>query len=264
MTDKTYENTQQNNEVMTSDVPCDGTLNTLKPEEKKEKMFTQSQLEEVVRERIQRERKVNESLSSVKRLLKNACDKGLINGSSYAEMAKDLVEKLGGASSKAQLSDGESKTHTEDKAPMVADIGQNNDVCHADGEENKQEAKPKDMSFLGVLSDIRAKYPGTAVEKMLSGEGFERFAKGRNGDIREIFDDYYDFMSVMSQESVKNTENGNHSELCSTGFSSFSGASDAGANLTKQQMDIAKSAGMSYREYQNLLESIPKRTGRTF
>ena len=63
-------------------------------ENEKEKMFTQEKLDEIIAERLSRERKVNEALNSVKTLLKSAAEKGLIKGGSYAEMAKELAEKL--------------------------------------------------------------------------------------------------------------------------------------------------------------------------
>lgn len=265
MTDNAFENNNTSTVDMTSDVTENSTSN-IQPGEnvKEEKMFTQSQLEEIIRERIQRERKVNDSLSAVKKLLKSACDKGLINGVSYAEMAKDLVERLGNASSRKETSEGINKSHADDETPAVADVGGKEDVCNADGKENGEKEKCADMSFFGILSDIKSKYPLAEVEKMLTGNGFERFSKGRSGDVRKIFDDYYEFMSAISEEQSGSMGDKCHSELCSTAFSSHSGASDAGANLTRQQMEIAKSAGMSYREYQNLLESIPKRSGRTF
>ena len=60
-----------------------------KTDDKTERMFTQSELEEIISERLSRERKKNESLLSVKTLLKGAAEKGLLKGNSYAEMFTD-------------------------------------------------------------------------------------------------------------------------------------------------------------------------------
>ena len=249
------QNTQSDfSENITPDVSDKGTLN----KETEEKMFTQSQLEEHIRERIQRERKVNDSLLSVKKLLKNACEKGLINGKSYDEMAKDLARRL----SEKQENGGEEAIPEGEETHTVADVGGKNNVSTTDGI-TEGANKEKDTSFFGVLSEIKAKYPKGEVERLLSGEGFERFAKGRVGSPGEIFDDYYSFMSVIFEDSGNDKEQSNHSELCSTAFSSQSGMTGVGDNLTKQQMEIAKSAGMSYREYAMLLESVPKRQQRT-
>lgn len=258
------QNITENTSIKTSDVQNECTLN--KEEQQQEKMFTQSQLEEIIRERLVRERKVNESLLSVKQLLKSASEKGLLSGSSYSEMANELIGKL----RMTQKNDGSSEGTAESEQQTMlsqtcaaADADGKEEVVMTEGKEKESTAANSNLSFIEVLSDIKAKYPRTAVEKMLSGNNFERFAKGRNGSISEIFDDYYAFVTGFSDsQSREDTSNG-HSELASTAFSSHSGAVEEASNLTKQQMDIAKSAGMSYREYAHLLESIPKRTGRT-
>ena len=53
-------------------------------------------------------------------------------------------------------------------------------------------------------------------------------------------------------------------ELCSTGFSSGS-ASDIHSmadGLTPMQRELAKRAGLSYREYAQILSEIPKNVGK--
>lgn len=250
------------------DVSVNGTSD--KEESKEEKMFTQSQLEEIISERLGRERKVNEALSSVKQLLKSASEKGLLKGKSYSEMAKELVERL-------SEKNGEKTDNTSTAENVQDDISvqaeTTSSVADGDGNENAADAcghneereKKNEENFISVLSGIKAKYPQTAVEKLLSGNKFEMFAKGRSGSTEEIFDDFYSFMSSFENkdEAEANEKNTSHAELASTAFSSHSGAPETGTNLTAQQMEIAKSAGMSYREYAHLLESIPKRTGRT-
>jgi len=115
---------------------------------------------------------------------------------------------------------------------------------------------------MDVLCEIKAKYPKEVLEKLLEGNLFESFAKGRNGSMAEIFGDFCSFMSnIKGDESECFAKN--DSDYASTAFSSQSGTAESGINLTKQQMDMAKSAGLSYREYARMLESIPKRTGRT-
>ena len=229
-------------------------------EEKQEKLFTQSQLEEIIRERLMRERKGNESLLAVKKLLKSASEKGLVRDGSYADMASELVKRL----TDSAKTEGEDMEKTTPCAENETDTG-----AAADGENNvtddgntADEVKSTEMDFIGILSHLKQKYPEKALARMLEGNSFERFAKGRSGSMEEIFDDFYSFMEDFSGNGG-NVSDEDHSALSSTAFSSHSGASDSGAKLTKQQMEIAKGAGMSYREYADLLESIPKKAGRT-
>lgn len=255
--------------------------------DKTEKMFTQSQLEEIISERLSRERKVNESLSSVKTLLKSAADKGLIKGNSYAEMAKELVEKLKSAPSENAVQEALLNTQevpdentddisAQEGAKELSDNGKE-DFADADAKvktdaENtsgntddcaENNGEDKDEGFISLLCDIKSRYPKGEVEKLFTGDLFERFAKGRSGNIREIVDDYFSFISSFSTKNDEKDKGEGYSSFASTAFSSQSGAVTGAANLTKQQMEIAKSAGMSYREYANLLESVPKRAGRT-
>ncbi len=257
-------------EIMNENVSCasdDGALNN---KECGEKMFTQSQLEEIISERLSRERKVNQSLSAVKTLLKGAADKGLIKGSSYAEMANELVERLKKSSENPKAEAEAQEPQSLDDGTDVADAAATEttdaqEMCGNDGtEENDEKGRAEETdSFSDILYDIKARYPKQAVEMLFSGDLFERFAKGRQGSTKEIVDDFFDFVESAGISNVKNDDD-DHSSFASTAFSSQSGSGSAGTNLSKQQMEIAKSAGMSYREYQSLLESIPKRTGRTF
>ncbi len=261
--------TEIENKENASHAPQDGALN--KTEEKGERMFTQSQLEEILSQRMSRERKVNESLSSVKSLLKTAVERGLIKGSSYAEMAEELASKLRGDSGKEKAQSTEEKaetspSQTEENATPAAEGEAENNACNKcgnDGVKKEKENENDGEGFTAFLSGIKTKYPKKELEKLFDGDLFERFAKGRSGNPMEIVDDFLGFMGSAGSRDEQNVHGGGHSSFASTAFSSQSGVPENSTNLTKQQMEMAKSAGLSYREYAEMLESIPKRTGRT-
>lgn len=220
--------------------------------EKKERLFTQKELEEKISERLSRERKNNESLLSVKQLLKNFSDKGLLSSRSYTEMAKELIGKLSENKNSGTDIGGEKTAFT----PVAAETDGHDNATENGGKKDEQENV--DESFASVLSRIKEKYPEGTVEKLLSGNEFLYFAKGRSGRMDEVFDDYYNFLNCRGGAEERELPG----ELYSTAFSSYSGADTVRTSLTKQQMEIAKGAGMSYREYSELLESIPKRGQR--
>lgn len=245
-------------------VPVEGALD--KEQKTQEKMFTQSQLEEIISERLSRERRINDSLSSVKNFLKSASEKGLIKNGSYAEMAKELVERLSKKPEEAvhtaeTVNETCDEVSNADTSSVADEDGKTN--AENDGGNNGMEEKRDTGDFVSVLSALKAKYPRQTVEKLISTNQFERFAKGRSGSVEEIFDDFLSFISELDGRTEESDNDTNHACFASTAFSSHSGTPDMGTNLTRQQMEIAKSGGMSYREYQNLLESIPKRMGRT-
>lgn len=274
-------------DIATNENVYDASQNDAVNTENEKKLFTQEKLDEIIAERLSRQRKVNEALSSVKTLLKSAAEKGYIKGGSYAEMAKELAEKLKNGSEESENVGAPEKDDT-DSVPDIPHNECQNDtdlltaICEDSSEdaadeetENanesvteresvNEEVKDADNSFTAVLSDIKSRYPKEKVEKLFAGDLFERFAKGRSGSMREIADDFFSFISsVNSEEDRGYDEPPEYSSFTSTAFSSGSGTPHD-VTLTKQQMEIAKSAGMSYREYANLLSSVPKRTRKVF
>jgi len=232
-----------------------------------EKMFTQSQLEEIISERLGRERRVNESLKSVKQVLLGAVEKGLIKGDSYAEMADELVKKLKDASGEEKECAAEKETDTQDVAAdfQITSEEPESDGVNVtnDGNDGIKETEDDDGGFISTLAYLKSSYPEKNLTKLLSGDLFERFAKGKSGSVKEILCDFFCFADALSERS-ENREAPSHSDIASTAFSSESGAPADFSGLTPRQMEIAKNSGMSYREYAYLLESIPKNKGRTF
>lgn len=253
-----------------------------------EKTFTQSEVEKLINERIKRERKVNSSLLPIKQLLRKMAADGVVEGESYSEMAEQflgkLKESLSGVSDKASGTDkacGEPLAHD---GAFEKDEGacQNENAVKAQEEkegiestkENTNVEKQEDtvtqqvqLSFSDIAS-LKQKYPDADINLLFDGGKFESFARGKSCSLKEIYDDYCAFLSLFSvpsnsaslgnEASAHNERAYVNSELASTAFSSMSGTSPVCDGLTKQQMEIARSAGLSYREYAELLSSIPK------
>ncbi len=232
-----------------------------------ERMFTQSQLEEIISERLGRERRVNESLKSVKQVLLGAVEKGLVKGESYAEMAEELIKKLKAASGEEKECTAEEEAQAKDAAsdcPFTPEEPvSGGDNVENDGNGGVKESETDGGDFVSTLVYLKSVYPEKNLEKLLSGDLFERFAKGKSGSVKEILCDFFSFADALSEKNEVE-ENRAHSNIGSTAFSSESGAPADFSGLTPRQMEIAKNAGMSYREYAHLLESIPKNKGRTF
>ena len=135
--------------------------------------------------------------------------------------------------------------------------------------------------IFGVLYELKERFPENDVAHDVTSKEFELFAKGKSADISEIYKDFLCFKAQYSDNNTRfpsNTVQGSEPVLSrkdipasdknsyefdgtSRGYSGFSGGaplSDYSKMLTKRQMDIAKQSGMSYREYANLLQSIPQ------
>lgn len=248
-----------------------------------EKLFTQSQLKELISERLKRERKVNEALIPVKELLNTLVKEGALKQGSYSNMAKELSEALKRARGENECSEengkavgsftdeGEntaSKTGGDDItafADVVDEVSERNEGGSADAAEN---AGLQGADFFASLKEISEKYPEDKVENLFTLGLFEKFAKGKSGNICDIYGDYRNFLKTVEDLKGKSVytnepkeEYKSDEEYESTSFSRFSGSAQD-CSLTKQQMEIARSAGISYREYEELLRSVPKSTRR--
>jgi len=263
-----------------------------------EKLFTQSQLESLISERIKRERKVNEALIPIKNLLSGMAKEGLIKGASYEEIADNLMTVLKKSS---QTDDGvcentgEEKQSLENVKKLQNDMETKGEASPGDAKESvaaedgasqirmtqsgdggscisnqSQEAGGMKME-IGDFCALKEKYPGVDMNKLFEGSMFEKFSSGKNKSITEIYDDFCAFLSEFFCDGGQHYAGTNEMEAdegrighaFSTAFSSGSGTSDRYSDgLTKQQMEIAKSAGLSYREYAQLLSSIPKNPKR--
>lgn len=135
--------------------------------------------------------------------------------------------------------------------------------------------------IFGVLYELKERFPENDVAHDVTSKEFVLFAKGKSADISEIYKDFLCFKAQYSDNNTgfpSNTVQGSEPVLSrkdipasdknsyefdgtSRGYSGFSGGAplaDYSKMLTKRQMDIAKQSGMSYREYANLLQSIPQ------
>ncbi len=89
-------------------------------------------------------------------------------------------------------------------------------------------------------------------------EEFDVFSQSRSGSLAEKYEAFVKLKDIMKpkaydkkEEAVTQSEGRLHS-----GFSG-GGSKDLSTGLTKRQMDMARSAGMSFKEYEELLVSAP-------
>lgn len=213
-----------------------------------EKLFTQSELENLISERLKRERKTQSALLPVKELLGVLCDNGVIKSSSYPEMATELCGHL------ATLLSG---TKEENTSVGTQSLPQEKEVESAQKESALLAFTPSD------IATIYEKYPSSDIAATLCSPEFLKFTQNRQGSFDEIYSDFLSLKNLFN-ERAQNDSNSLHSSLASTSFSadSKSSFSTGHTNLTARQMQMAKNAGLSYREYSDLLNSIPKGTKR--
>ena len=223
-----------------------------------EKLFTKGQLEKIVEQRLMRERKNYENLEKVRAVLSQLRKTELFKNTSNASIAQKLetlVSEREDAKNTALLKtdaaetpDNAADASTEQEN---ADIAENESPTKApfpdEGERRKKE-----------LSDFLAAYGEEKLTDILSDPAFRAFSRGRYGDILSLYEEYRGFLLQLSESPEAKRYRAAQRELASTGFSGgASCATDYGSLLSDNQKRIAKAAGMSYRQYSELLSQIP-------
>ncbi len=258
------------------------------------RLFTQRELEKCIGERLMRERRNNSSLELIRDMVDGLRKEGIISADSYAKAALELSGKLEAMQAEntrkeehqseslgaAMEPSGEAESEdlaAEDDLQMAKEYSE---VCISDATDNGNEQKVPEkgsdqlMRECDVLSE---KYPHIDIEALLDNESFKRYCKRKGGSLTELYEGFSALMlsiekfgdsirekasdyEPLSEERFR--ESDRHfavRSLSSTGFSkgSASANADTGALLSPMQRDIARRAGISYREYAELMRDIP-------
>ncbi len=225
------------------------------------KLFTREELEKIVEQRLLRERKNNESLTKIRDTLSLLRQKEAFKKLSNASLADKLSELAD------SVSDAEEKTDCALESQQVPP-----DACCEKSAKggNAYAAEPvireKEAFYDAAerrkreLSDFLARYGEERLEEALSDDAFRFFSRGKRGDILSLYEDYLGFLDGLSSSPEMKRYRAAQRELASTGFSGgASCAVDYGSMLSDNQRRIAKAAGMSFRQYAELLSQIPSK-----
>ena len=135
------------------------------------------------------------------------------------------------------------------------------------------EEKVFSESVFGALYALADRFPENDVARDVTSKAFRLFAAGKSGDITSVYEEYLAFRKAAAVEQIQkevqspsapetseDEQNCDVTKTASRSFSGFPGGTppvDYGAALTARQMLIARQSGMSYREYAELLHSVP-------
>ena len=112
---------------------------------------------------------------------------------------------------------------------------------------------------VGEAGEFLRTHPDVDLTALMNDSAFRAFIDGRTGSLSEIYDQFMQFMRTLSQSGQAAKYRAAGRMLASTGFSNGnpSSSGDYSNILTNRQMEMAKQAGMSYREYAELLNDAP-------
>ena len=126
------------------------------------------------------------------------------------------------------------------------------------GEKGGTDDKPVSDYTLKEIAEMKDNFDGDDMLYDILSEEFAVFSQSRSGSLAEKYEAFAKLKALMKpktenkrEETVAEKESRLHS-----GFSG-GGYRDVSTGLTKRQMDMARSAGMSFKEYEELLISAP-------
>ncbi len=248
------------------------------------KYFTQKDLEKHINERLVRERKKYSELEMLRKMTDELMENGTIDANSYAEAAERLKALLyemtaGNREDSENGKNGEGKSDTEepmqtesqganddidessDNAVMMPrdsdDTDSDTPVSDNDGETTDTSEFPfrtvEDIEREEQMKDASADSEKSDAEKADSGNTMAKLSEICTA-ILELVN------SEKERQEIKKTTDDARKNVCSTGFSksSSSDMQEYFGTLTPTQREIAKRAGLSYREYAELLSQIPQ------
>lgn len=262
-----------------------------------EKIYSRNQLENIIEQRLKRERQKNESMSKVRGLLADLRKKDEFKSLSNAAMAEKLAEIAASSQgaenateedfSQAVVPDAEKDTlpaaDTQEKdhnavsaersaEPNGAAAQQNSEAympypCSTEGFSEKEIFSPEETvgdyeypSRIREISEFLTVYSEKELVSALKDDAFRAFCEGKRGSILELYEGYKSFIKALEHSHEARSYRAARSGLASTAFSGFSSSAvDYGSMLTENQKEIANRAGMSYQRYAELLAQIPSK-----
>ena len=223
-----------------------------------EKVFTERELERQIEKRLRRERQKNADLDKVRGLLTGLRESGVIKSGSYAGMLAELAGIV------PRAADGSCPVPESGKLPPAEAVLPDDDGVMPSGaprEGAEQEEKEACSAVSSLtLADVRAlgeQYPGRDVASDLLSEAFSLFADGRRGTPAEVYAGYLRFRGAIGDGAVSSVSSAQKGTERVGGAVFANAAGARGDYLTARQKEIAKSAGLSYREYAEMLASVP-------
>ena len=213
-----------------------------------EKLFTSKQVERIIGERLAREKRNSASLAEVRDMMMNLVTAGVIHSRNIPDMAAEVEELLKSAV-------GEKSTESADSTGETA-VTENTSGTSPEGA-SEDESSGDSPTVDSELEEFTRVFPRVDLRSLLENEDFLDYADGKSGSLVSL---YAAFLTERDERILAEEQDRSNSlrrSLASTGFSSGKSAGeDYSSLLTPTQMRIAKSAGMTYKEYADYLSQI--------
>lgn len=183
------------------------------------------------------------------------------------ENKKYINENVADAMPKEQFEEPDRWEQTkkpEESEDVTCDGDGENVICDGDaqGERSMWDYTIKEISALSEKNGCED------IREHIFTEGFMAFSKGRGGNLEENYRAYKNFTEAFQKSKGADIHSDDETDAVKgkrlhSGFYASS-YRDHTEGLTSRQMELAREAGMSFREYEELLSSAPRKPQRGF
>jgi hypothetical protein len=123
-----------------------------------------------------------------------------------------------------------------------------------EADEADEQKTASEKEFEKQKANFKETHTDIDIEKLLNDEDFLDYGGERRGTLSEIYESYVKYNAKLKEKTADEIrEKYVTKELLSTGTGKGSGE-ESTYNLTENQKNLAKSNGMSYKEYADLLK----------
>lgn len=168
---------------------------------------------------------------------------------------REAAEKTGseeeGAAPAAEAAEAPAGAVPEDEADT-----EETDIPSGEEENPKTGGQAQPESEQGGAPEMQTEISDADMRRIIADPMFVCFAKGKTQDIASLCRDF----CTMLAQGENAMEKSNLSESVLARVTPGGGNYGAGVVLTERQRALARSAGMSYREYYDLISGIPEHT----
>ena len=237
-----------------------------------EKRFTQKELDQLVSERLTRERKNNACLEQLRTAIDKLRTDGVIKSSSYSDVVAEILSRC---PSENETEETETNPRPVTNAalsqdqPVSDELSNTTDASAPAAESPNGEepvTNPLHSMTLDELYALSARFPHEAVASDVLSDGFRAFIDGRSGTPADVYGAFLRVKHALTPHAADSESEKDDLPVVPApqvyrGSSAFGtdAYGDNLPNLTRQQMELARENGMSLREYAALLGSIPTR-----
>jgi glutamyl/glutaminyl-tRNA synthetase len=246
----------------------------VKPE-KQEKMLPQSQVDKIVKERLERESKKYADYEDMKEIVKNLKEYGY-KGETAAEIKHQVKQAVEIYKKEKEIEELQEEAEAENVSPKVLqkmkelerelaglkEEKQQSEKIKKEAEEAaRKEAELKEAEkaeFERMTEEFNAKYPDVNIEALANNPKFFKFAQRSNPNLSlmEIYEDYVELVGSAEAEALKKYQSKANR---STNSGKLNQSTDGGTyGLNPRQQALAKSAGMTNKEYAERLGRIKR------